>query len=159
MTLNIHDTTPASKTPKWLKGMLYGLFALMCIPYALGAFAVITYAGQIAFGVLLAILPFLFLLLLLWTLKNLARSCIDISKEEVTVIEYPFGRKTVKHIAYEQIDHARLILPGSWKLRGPRIKSVGIPYIVFFDKSGKQLFKILAYPEALQFQQSVTKLQ
>ena len=84
---------------------------------------------------------------------------IEISKEEVTVIEYPLGRKTVKHIAYGQIDHAKLIRPYSLELRGPRIKDVGIPYIVFFDKNGKQLFKILAYPEGLQFQESVTKLQ
>ncbi len=159
MTLNIHNTTPASKTPKWLKCMLFGTFALMYSIFALGAFAVIAYAGQIATGMLLAILPLLFLLWFLWDRKNLANSCIEISKEEVTIIEYPLGRKTVNHIAYGQIDHARLIRPYSWELRGPRIKDLGIPYIVFFDKSGKQLFKILAYPESLKFQQSVTELQ
>lgn len=159
MTLNIHDTTPASKTAKWLKWMLFGTFALMYSIFALMAFIVIAYAGQIAVGMLLAILPLLFLLCFLWNQKNLANSCIEISKEEVTVIEYPLGRKTVKHIAYGQIDHAKLIRPYSLELRGPRIKDVGIPYIVFFDKSGKQLFKILAYPEGLQFQESVTKLQ
>lgn len=159
MTLNIHDTTPASKTPKWEKWMFAGMFTLMYSIFALGAFAVIAYAGQIAVGILLAILPFLFLLWFVWDQKNLSNSYIEVSDKEITVIEYPLGRKTVGHIAYAQIDHARLIRPYSWSLRGPRIKDVGIPYIVFFDKSGNQLFKILAYPESLRFQQSVTQLQ
>ena len=159
MVLNIHDTTPAFKTPKWIKCMFAGLFMLIYSIFALVAFAVVVYSGQIAVGILLAVLPFLFLLLFLWDQKNLANSCIEISEEEVTVIEYPLGRKTVKHIAYRQINHAKLIRPYSWDPHGPRIKDVGIPYIVFFDQNGKQLFKILAYPESLQFQQSVTKLQ
>lgn len=157
MKLNIHDTTPASKTPKWLKGMLAGLFVLFYSIFALGAFAVIFYAGHIAAGVLLAVLPLGFLLWFLWDQRNLAKSHIDITEDTVIVTEYPLGRRTVRTIPYPQIDHAGLVRPYSGKLRGPRIKDVGIPYIVFYDKNGNQLFKLLASPEAIQFQQSITQ--
>lgn len=158
MMLNIHDTTPASKTPKWLKGMLAGMFVLLYSIFALGAFVVIFYAGQIAIGIMLAILPLLFLQWFLWDQKNLANSHIEITSENIIITEYPLGRKTVKTIAYPQIDHAKLVRPYSGKLRGPRIKDVGIPYIVFYDKNENQLFKLLAYPEALQFQQTITRM-
>ena len=139
--------------------MFTGLFMLIYSIFALGAFVIVVYSGQIVIGILLAGLPVLFLLWFYWDRKNLTNSCIEISEQEVTVVEYPLGRKTVAHIAYGQIHHAKLIRPYSWKLHGPRTKDVGIPYIVFFDQKGKQLFKILAYPESLRFQQSVTELQ
>ncbi len=157
MVLNIHDTTPAFK--KWQKWMLAGMFTLIYSMFALMAFVLIVYGGQIVVAVFLAVLPILFLLWFLWDHKNLSNSYIEISDNGITVIEYPLGRKAVKHIAYTQIDHARLIRPYSGSLRGPRIRDVGIPYIVFFDCKGNQLFKILAYPESLRFQQSVTQLR
>ena len=45
------------------------------------------------------------------------------------------------------------------KLRGPRIYNIGIPYIVFYNKHEKQLFKLLAYPQAKQFQESITNIK
>lgn len=158
MIINIHDTTPASTTPKYVKWMFAGLFALMYSVFALLAFCLIHYAGSILFGIFIAIFPFLCLFWFLWDQRKLANSFIEVSEHSVEVTEYPFGRKSVIHIQISDIDHARLVRPSSWKLRGPRIKDIGIPYIVFYDKQGKQLFKLLAYPEAIQFQQSITHL-
>ena len=159
MTLNIHDRTPASETPMWLKSMLIGMFLLMYSFFALMAFVVISYSGHVVGGLTVALLPILFLLWFLWDQKNLSKAHIDISDEGIIVTEYPLGRKSVKRIEYAQIHHAKLIRPYSIKLRGPRTMDLGIPYVVFYNQSEEQLFKLLAYPEALKFQQSVTQLR
>ncbi len=159
MKLNIHDTTPASKTPKWLKTIFIIVFSLLYSIFALMAFVLVYYAGAIWGAIVIALIPFIFLALVLWNSQNLSKSYIEVSTEDITVVEYPFGRKRVVHISYTEIHHAELIRPHSMKLRGPRIRDVGIPYIVFYDENEKQLFKILAYPPALEFQESITTLK
>ena len=158
MIINIHDTTPASTTPKYLKWMFGGLFVLTYSIFALLAFCLFYYVHHFLFGIFIAVLPFHFLFWFLWNQRNLSNSFVEISNNSVVVTEYPFGHKTVKAIAISSIDHAKLLLPSSMKLRGPRIYNIGIPYVVFYDKHGTQLFKLLAYPQALQFQQSVTSI-
>ena len=126
--------------------------------FALCAFAVIYYAKHIVAGIIIALLPLSFLLWFLLDEQNLSNSYIEILDNNIIVVEYPFGRKSVKCFEFSQIDHTKLVRPYSSKLHGPRIYDIGIPYIVFYDKQEKQLFKLLAYPQAIQFQQSITRL-
>lgn len=159
MSLNIHDTTPHSVTPRHMKWIYAGLFLLMYSIFALLSFCLITIAGNIPAAIAVAVIPFVPLAYVLWDQSNLEKAYLEILESSVLVTEYPFGHKTVKQIPISDIDHAELIRPRSPKLRGPRIRDIGIPYVVFYDKQGKQLFKLLAYPEALEFQRNVTHLQ
>ena len=157
MRINIHDATPASKTPKYIMWMFVGLFVLMYGIFAMVSFCVVFYANEILGGILIALIPFAFLFWVLWDKRNLSRSFVEIFDDYVIVTEYPWGRKTVTKIHIAEIDHTKLLIPSSIKLRGPRIYSVGIPYIVFYNKQDKQLFKLLASPQAKQFQENITK--
>ena len=159
MILNIHDTTPHSVTPRHMKWIFAGLFLLMYGIFALLSFCLISIAGNIPAAIAVAVIPFVPLAYVLWDQRNLRNACVEIRESSVLVTEYPFGHKTVKQIPIADIDQAELLRPRSPKLRGPRIRDIGFPYVVFYDRQGKQLFKLLAYPEALEFQKRVTHLQ
>lgn len=158
MRIKIHDTTPASKTSKYLVWLFVVSFILFYSFFALLSFCVIYYTNRILNGIFIALIPFAFPLWFCWDQRNLSNSFVEIYDDYVIVTEYPWGRKSVKKILFSEIDHAKLLIPNSIKLRGPRIYNIGIPYIVFYNKQEKQLFKLLAYPEAIQFQQSITTL-
>lgn len=159
MRINIHDTTPASKTPKFVVWMFIVLFILFYSMFAMASFCVIYYANEILVGIFIALMPFTFLLWFHWDQQNLANSFVEIFDDYVIVTEYLWGKKLVKIIQINEIDHTKLLLPNSMKLRGPRIYNIGIPYIVFYNKHEKQLFKLLAYPQAKQFQESIINIK
>lgn len=155
MRINIHDTTPASKTPKFFVWIDIVLFILFYSIFAMLSFCVIYYANEILVGIFIALIPFAFPLWFHWSQRNLANSFVEVFDDYVIVTEYPWGRKLIKKIQITEIDHTKLLLPNSMALQGPRIYNIGIPYIVFYSKHEKQLFKLLAYPQAKQFQESI----
>ena len=61
MRINIHDATPASKTPNYIVWMFVGLFVLICSIFAMISFCVVFYANEILGGILIALIPFAFL--------------------------------------------------------------------------------------------------
>lgn len=156
--INIHNTTPTSKTPKYLVYMFVGLFVLMYGLFAMMAFCLVYYGNNILVAIIIALIPFSFLFWILWEQNNLANSYVEIFNDYIIVTEYPWGRKSVRQIQVSDIDHAKLLTPSSMNLRGPRIYYIGIPYIVFYDKKEKQLLKLLAYPKSKEFQQSITNI-
>lgn len=155
MRIAIHNTTPASKTPKYIVWMFIVLFILFCSMFATASFCIIYYANEILVGIFIALMPFAFLLWFHRNQRNIANSYVEVFDDYVIVTEYPWGKKSVKKIQITEIDHTKLLLPSSIKLRGPRIYIIGIPYIVFYNKHEKQLFKLLAYPQAKQFQETI----
>jgi len=159
MRLNIHDTTPSSVMPKRFIWMFTGLFILFYGIFAAMAFCLIYYADSILFGIFTAILPFAALLWFLWDQHNLSNSFVEIFDTYLLVIEYPWGRKSIRKIPFSEIDYAKFLISYSMELHGPRIHHIGIPYIVFYNQQGKQLFKLLTYPEAIAFQKSITRIK
>ena len=61
MRINIHDTTPSSSVPKWFKWMFIALFLLVYSLFAIIAFCLIYYARSMISGIIIALIPFVFL--------------------------------------------------------------------------------------------------
>lgn len=158
MRINIHYTTPSSLESSRIKWGYIGIFVLIYSFYAVMSYCVIVYADRVLLGLVIALIPFAFLLWLLWHERNLSNSFVEVLDDRVVVTEYPFGKKAVRTVLISDVDHARLLIPSSMKLHGPRNRSVGIPYVVFYNGGGKQLFKLIASPEAIKFQESITHL-
>ena len=159
MVLNIHNSTPAPGMPKRVKWMLSIGFLMLYFIFALGAYVVAVYAGRMICAILLAVLPLLFLAWTCWSMKNLEKAHIEVEDDRITIVAFPFGRRRSKTVSFSQVDHATIVPAVSLKIPGERLCLPGVSYLVFFDGTGRPLFKLLNTPEARQFQQSVTTLQ
>lgn len=157
MRINIHNTTPSSAVPKWFIWMFIALFLLVYSLFAMMSFCLIYYARSILSGIIIALIPFAFLAYFLLLYRALAYSFAEITDELVVLTEFYFGRKTVREIPISHIHHTKQLFPSSFKLCGLRIPNSNVPYIVFYDRQERQLFKLRAYPEALKFQQYIAE--
>ena len=96
MRIAIHNTTPASKAPKFLAWMFIVLFILFYSMFAMASFCIIYYANEILVGIFIALMPFTFLLWFHWNQRNFANSFVEVFDDFVMVTEYPWGKKSVK---------------------------------------------------------------
>ena len=135
MRINIHDTTPASKTPKYIVWMFVGLFVLTYSIFAMLSFCVIFYANEILGGILIAFIPFVFLFWFLWDQRNLSKSFVEIYNDYVIVTEYPWGRKTVTKILIAEINHTKLLTPNSINYKA--LEFIMLTYRILFSITSK----------------------
>ena len=85
------------------------------------------------------------------TLKDMDRAYVEISDQRITVADYCFGVEQKKVFSMQDIASAEILPGSSLRLRGYRYDQMGSAYIVFRDRNGKYMFKILCVPETRQY--------
>ena len=85
------------------------------------------------------------------TQKDMDKAFVEVVDGAITVADYYFGIKKEKVFSEHNIGCAEVILGYSMRVRGYRYSNVGTTYIVFYDKNGKYMFKILCAPETKEF--------
>ena len=149
MKLNTHDRTPRPENSKLIKGLFVLCGVLMYSIFGLGSFACFYYAKSIVGGIfiiLLILTPVLMTALILTHNKDMERAYVELNENEIHIVDYYWGIKKEKHISYADITSAEICIGYSHKVKGYRLSSVGMQYIVF-KKDKKYLFKIIYLPE------------
>ena len=151
MRFNTHNRTPKIVTNKSLRIMFvlcYGLVAAFFLFLAIAA-------SVISRNILPAVViigPLIVLAgVILITQKDMDRAYVEISNQVVTVVDYCCGVEQKKVFSMQDIASAEILPGSSLRVRGYRYDQMGSAYIVFRDRNGKYMFKILYAPETQQY--------
>lgn len=151
MRFNTHNATPKIVTNKALKIMLafeYGLAAA----FLLFAAIVCAFTVHNILPAVVIIGPLIVLAgVILITQKDMDRAYVEISDQRITVADYCFGVEQKKVFSMQDIASAEILPGSSLRVRGYRYDQMGSAYIVFRDRNGKYMFKILFAPETRQY--------
>lgn len=147
MRFNTHDTTPRRQNSKKVK--LTFSVSLPFVGVALLFFAVVCsyYARNALVGVLM-VAPFVVFGGVYYRMTlDMNKAFVEFDGNEIRVVDYYFGAKREKTFLTADVASAQSLWGGSFRIKGYRWHYVGMHYIVFRDRDGKYLFKILALPE------------
>ena len=149
MKLNTHDRTPRPKNSKFIIGMFIFNAVLIYGIFGLGAFACVFYAGRIAGGISIFLIPVIITVIITVITKDMEKAYVEINGDEIYTADYYFGIKKEKRFSFSDITSAE-VCPGiSLKVKGYRESISGTRYILF--RNGKKyLFKIIYLPETAQ---------
>ena len=85
------------------------------------------------------------------TQRDMDKAYVEIVDDVIIAVDYYFGIKKEKTFSIRDIAAAETLTGYSMRVRGYRYSNAGITYIVFRDKSGKYMFKVICVPETKQF--------
>ena len=146
MKLNTHDRTPRPENSKLIKGLFVLCGVLMYSIFGMGSFACFYYAKSIVGGIFIILIPVLMAALILTHIKDMERAYVEINENEIHIVDYYWGIKQEKHFSFSDITSAEICIGYSHKVKGYRLSSAGMRYIVF-KKDNRYLFKIIYIPE------------
>ena len=151
MRFNTHDTTPKSETKKSVRLMLAVNSVLIVSLFLFLAAACSLYIKSLlpAFVILTPVVVLAILLAI--SQKDMERAFIDITDDKITVTDFYFGIRREKTFSMSEIECAEIIMGYSMRLRGYRHSGAGCTYIVFRDKAGNYMFKLICAPETKQY--------
>ncbi len=155
----MHDRTPKPKLSKILKGLFIICFLSILFIFLLGSFCVIYYTSEVAYGILILVLPIVLGGVIAINIIDMQNSYVEFTGKEIHIINYYCFIKKIKVINFSDVDHIKCIRANSFKIKGRRINVACMSYIVFFTKSGKYLFKLMNTPEALAFTTEILGLK
>jgi len=145
MKLNTHDRTPRPKNSTLITVLflicvilIYGIFNLI-------SFACFYYAQSFVGGIFLMLIPLLLTTLMLIHINDMEKAYVEIKEHEICVVDYHWGIKKEKKVAFSDITSAEIHPGYSHQVKGLRF-SHGVSYIVF-KKDGNYLFKIIHLPQ------------
>ena len=146
MKLNTHDRTPRPQPPR-LVSILWVISAiLICSFCGITIFAGFAYAETPLAGVFLILLYAAMAIMILIPIKDIEKAYVEINANNIHVVDYYCGIKKEKFFSISDITSAEICIGYSHKVKGYRLTSAGMQYIVF-KKDKKYLFKIIYLPE------------
>ena len=146
MKLNTHARTPKPGNSK-LETTLWVIFAiLICSMCGITIFAGFAYAETPFDGIFLILLYAATAIITLLPFKDMEKAYIEIKENKIHVVDYYCGIKKEKFFSISDITSAEICIGYSHKVKGYRLTSPGMQYIVF-KKDKKYLFKIIYLPE------------
>ena len=83
--------------------------------------------------------------------KDMERAFIEITDDKITVTDFYFGIRREKTFSLGEIECAEITTGYSMRVRGYRHSGAGCTYIVFRDKAGNYMFKLICVPETKQY--------
>ncbi len=144
MKLNTHDHTPRSKASKLVTAMFVIWFALLCSMLCVVGFF---YAKSVADGILLILISVLPTAFILIPFIDIQKAYVEISDDQIRIVDYYCGIKKEKQIACSEITSAEIHIHYSRQVKGYRLGSPDYRKYIVFKKDNKYLFKIIALPE------------
>lgn len=150
MKLNMHDHTPRRSLSRFQKVMfLLSAVLLYSIPVLL-ACCLFYYERNILAGILTLVVPIALVAVAAIPFVDMSRSYVEFDGDTVTVVDYYCFLKKEKRFNICQIDSTESLLANSFRMRGRRMgyNFFTVRYIVFRDRNGRYLFKILETAEA-----------
>ncbi len=151
MRFSTHDRTPNIETKKSVKLMLAFVFGLIIVFFLFMAVVCSLYINSIMPAVVILAHLSVLVILIAITLRDMDKAYIEIVDDVIIVVDYYFGIKTEKTFSIRDIAAAETIVGYSMRVRGYRYRNAGCTYIVFREKSGKYMFKVICVPATKQF--------
>ena len=146
MKLNTHDRTPRPHNSNFIKVLFLICAILIYSIFGLVSFACFYYAQSFIGGMSIILIPVLLTAIILIHIKDIEKAYIEITENEIYVVDYYWGIKKDKHISFSDITSAEIYIGYSHKVKGYRLSFAGMRYIVF-KKDNKYLFKVIYLPE------------
>lgn len=151
MRFNTHERTPKVEPKPSIKIILIIGFGLIVALLILAAIACSLSANSIMPAVVILVPMLVLAILFAQILKDMEKAYIEIADDAIFATDYYFGIKSEKEFSVRQIGTAEILLGSSIRVRGYRYSNAGCTYIVFRDKRGKYMFKVICVPETKQF--------
>jgi len=146
MKLNTHNRTPRPQNSNFIKVLFLICAILIYSIFGLGSFACFYYAKSIVGGIFVILIPVLMTAIIFTHIKDIERAYVEINENEIHIVDYYWGIKQEKHFSFSDITSAEICIGYSHKVKGYRLSSAGMRYIVF-KKDNRYLFKIIYIPE------------
>ena len=151
MRFNTHNRTPKIETKKAVKIMLTISFGLIISLFLFMAIVCSLYIDSVMPAIVILTPVLVLAILIALTQKDMDRAYVEIVDDAIIVTDYYIGIKTEKIFYMPDIATAEILFGYSMRVHGYRYSNAGCSYIVFRDKSGKYMFKIICVPETKQF--------
>ena len=97
MKLNTHDRTPRPKNSKLVTCLFVMCFVLNYLMFGPGAFAVCYYGKSVVGGLLVLAVPVVFTLAVGIPVSDIKKAYVEISDNNIYVVDYYFGIRKEKH--------------------------------------------------------------
>jgi len=146
LKLNTHNRTPRPENNSFTKVMFLICAILIYSIFGLVSFACFYYAQSFIGGMSVILIPVLLTAIILIHIKDIEKAYIEIKETEVYVVDYYLGVKKEKHISFSDITSAEICMGNTHKVKGYRLSSAGMRYIIF-KQDEKYLFKIIYLSE------------
>ena len=146
MRLHTHYPTPKPLKSKLEIVLWTMLTVLICGMCGITIFAGFAYAETPFDGIFLILLYAATAFITLIPFKDMEKAYIEIKENKIHVVDYYCGIKKEKFFSISDITSAEICIGYSHKVKGYRLTSAGMQYIVF-KKDKKYLFKIIYLPE------------
>jgi hypothetical protein len=151
MRFHTHDRTQKAQSKKSVKIILAFGFGLTIAFFLLIAVVCSLYINSIMPAVLILSPLTVLVILIAITQRDMDKAYVEIVDDVIIAVDYYFGIKKEKTFSIRDIAAAETLTGYSMRVRGYRYSNAGITYIVFRDKSGKYMFKVICVPETKQF--------
>lgn len=151
MRFNTHNRTPKIETKKSVKIMLTIGFGFMISILIFLAIVFSFYINSFMPAVLILTPVLVLSMLITIPQKDMERAFIEIIDDTVIAEDYYLGIRIKKTFLLRDIAEAEVLVGYSIRVRGYRYSNAGCSYIVFRDKSGKYMFKVICVPETKDF--------
>ena len=151
MKFNTHNRTPKIETKKSVKILLYAGFGMVIVLFLFVAIVCSVYINSVMPAVVILAPIILIAMFIIITQKDMDKAFVEVVNGAITVTDYYFGIKKEKVFSAHNIGCADIFPGYSMRVRGYRYSNVGTTYIVFFDKNGRYMFKILCVLETKEF--------
>ena len=149
MKINTHGSSfnPQNRKLVLLVSIIGGAFIYSL--FGLCAFACFYYGKNISAGVFVLAILVIITILAIIILKDISKAYINITGDNILVVDYYFGVKKEKTFPFSDITSAEIISGYSHHVKGYRIAFGGLHYIVLKNNS-EYLFKVICTPETKQ---------
>ena len=151
MRFHTHDRTPKTETKKSVKIILTVSFGLIIALFLFIAIERSLYIDSVMPAVVILTTVLVLAILIALTFKDIDRAYVEIIDDVIIVADYYLGIKKEKIFFIRDIATAEILIGNSMRVRGYRYSTAGCTYIVFRDKRGKYMFKVICVPETKQF--------
>lgn len=151
MIINTHNRTPKVELNKSVKFLIVFGFCLIIALFLFMAVVCSLYINSIMPAIVILVLALVLAILIVLTHKDMDRAYVEIIDDVIIVTDYYFGIKKEKRFFIRDIATAEVLIGYSMRMGGYRYSNAGCTYIVFRDKSGKYMFKVICLPETKQF--------
>ena len=151
MRFHTHDRTPKIKNKKSIKIILAFGFGLIIAFFLFMAVVCSLYINSIMPAVVILAPLTALVILIVITQRDMDKAYVEIVDDVIIAVDYYFGIKKEKTFFIQDIAAAETLTGYSMRVRGYRYCNAGITYIVFRNKSGKYMFKVICVPETKQF--------